>query len=102
MDVAPKPGMWITQNLISHQGDYNIFHVKDVRDRQVYLDVMIRLHTGTRKDYIFGSFKTNFESHEGVYNMPIYVFRKAGFQVMKRPSAPIRRGAIRVLFEEGK
>jgi hypothetical protein len=98
MDISPKPGMWITQNIISHQGDYNIMHVKSVDQKLVYFDVLIRLHTGSNKDYIFGKWNADFNRAEGVFELPKYVFNKSMFQVMKRPSPPIRRAAIKVLF----
>lgn len=97
MEETPKPGMWITQNLVSHQSDYNIFHIKDVRNKIVYFDVKLNVRKSGTSVYP-GKWKTNFQSPDGVASMPTYVFSKQMFQKMKRPSPDIRRAAIKSLF----
>lgn len=33
-----KPDMWIFRNLIRHQGDYYVYHIKEIKDRQLVID----------------------------------------------------------------
>ena len=102
MDVATKAGMWITQNLISHQGDYYIHHIKNVVDNQVFMDVTIGISKMTQG--VWGkSWSTSFGDDERGIQMPSGVFSKQMFQKMKRPSPDIRRATIKILFEtEGR
>ena len=97
MDIAPKAGMWVTQNLISHQGDYFIHHIKGVEGNMVTIDVSISIKKG--QSGVWGSnWKTNFNHPEGVHQFHKAAFRKQYFQVMKRPSPEIRRAAVKILF----
>lgn len=99
MDVAPKAGMWITQNLISHQGDYYIYHVKSVKGLKVFMDVTIVISKMTSG--VWGeSWRTGFNRPEGTIQFSSRVFVRQMFQVMKRPATDIRRAAIKVLFQK--
>lgn len=99
MEVDPKPGMWITQNLVSHQGDYYIMHVKDVNKQFVTIDVKINISKSSATGHVYpGKWSTNFGDKKGVYQYPRYIFGKQMFQKMKRPSADIRRAAVKSLF----
>jgi hypothetical protein len=105
MTETPSPGMWITQNLIKNQGNYKIMRVHhiDSEEKDVHFDLVFDFAQfsarQTPKLYCRG-YSWDFDGD--LFNMPLYVFKRAMFQSMKRPRPEMRRAMIMAAIEGKK
>jgi hypothetical protein len=101
VEEKPTPGMWVTQNLLSHQNEYRVMHIHNIdKDGQVHYDLTFSFSKYSGSDTLYGKYSWD-PSGTRLFAMPRYVFNKQAFQVMKKPRPDIRR-AMMITLIEGK
>lgn len=90
-----RPGMWITQNVVSHQNDYILLHVERIDGKFVHFDIIIRIHKLRNSGRIYPG---TLVARSSAIDMHIRTLSKSMFREMKRPKSDIRRGAIQTIF----
>ena len=90
-----EPGMWIAQNLTSHQSEYRVLRVSQISGNRIYFNIVISL-VRTKRDTLPGSITIR---ESAVYDFPRHVLYKQNFRVIKRMRREIKENIFKTIFQ---